>query len=205
MVNSKKPSTHAKYFYGKNWTKEQDLVFVNMLAWQADLGHRQTNPNRPSRVSLDYACGAVDVFAETSHPRQFYLDRLNVLCRRFYTFRRLLDEPGFTWNEVTNRVLAPKESWKKLIREDPFAKAYRHRGEPMWGYLMTIFEPSDESGYESDGESLGDRTADAVWRTMVTLVYLGPVESHPEVVAMSQAMTKEMSDIARLYPIRQGV
>ncbi|KAL0434095.1 UNVERIFIED_CONTAM: hypothetical protein Slati_2743800 [Sesamum latifolium] len=90
---------HRGIFYAKDWTKEQDVAFVNMLAWQAELGFKQTNPNCPNRVSLNYACSAIDVYAETSYPREFYLNRLDVLRRCFNTFRRILDEPGFTWNE----------------------------------------------------------------------------------------------------------
>ncbi|KAL0319840.1 UNVERIFIED_CONTAM: hypothetical protein Sradi_5245500 [Sesamum radiatum] len=110
MVTSKKPSLQAKYFYERGWTKEQDVAFINVLAWQAELGRKQINPHRPNEIALDNACSAVDVYADTSKPRDFYLSKLDILRQRYTTFRRILDEAGFTWNETTNRVLASKYS-----------------------------------------------------------------------------------------------
>ncbi|KAL0409556.1 UNVERIFIED_CONTAM: hypothetical protein Sradi_1890000 [Sesamum radiatum] len=185
MVNSKKQTTHAKFFYDRQWSKSQDVAFVNMLFDQARLGFRQSNPLRPNRISLDYATIAVNVFAETSHPREFYLNRLEVVRRRYNTFRRILDEPGFTWHEDTNRVLASKDAWKNLIRVVPFAKAYRYRGEPMWERLVSIFGPTVGGWYSTDDDSslaenmghseeYSDHDSD--------IVFLGPVESNLEVV-----------------------
>ncbi|KAL0366885.1 UNVERIFIED_CONTAM: hypothetical protein Sradi_3578600 [Sesamum radiatum] len=110
MVTSKKPSVQAKYFYRRGWTKELDVAFINVRAWQAELGHKQMNPRRPNKIASDYACSAVDVYSETSKPRDLYLRKLDILRQRYTTFRRILDEPGFSWNEATNLVLASKES-----------------------------------------------------------------------------------------------
>ncbi|KAL2238114.1 UNVERIFIED_CONTAM: hypothetical protein Sindi_1003100 [Sesamum indicum] len=64
----------------------------------------------------------------------------------------VLENDSFTWNEATNQMLGQREDWKKLIRQCPFAKAYRYIGEPSFPQVE-IFQlsPNYPNGGEGDG------------------------------------------------------
>ncbi|KAK4438811.1 hypothetical protein Salat_0215700 [Sesamum alatum] len=82
------------------------------------------------------------------------------------TFHGLLHDPVFTWRVETNRLIAEKDAWKRVFKQNLFAKAYRYRGEPKWRMLAVIFDPTQqwdeeteesEEVHESDGD--GDSSA----------------------------------------------
>ncbi|KAL0451628.1 UNVERIFIED_CONTAM: hypothetical protein Slati_1140900 [Sesamum latifolium] len=95
MSNNRRPEAQSKYFYSAGWTKDQNNAFMNMLAWQGEMGHKQTNPNQPNQFSLEFASKAVDHWSEKTILMATYINKLQTLRLRYDTYKRILDDPSF--------------------------------------------------------------------------------------------------------------
>ncbi|KAL0401178.1 UNVERIFIED_CONTAM: hypothetical protein Slati_4147700 [Sesamum latifolium] len=120
------------------------FVIAYKLCIRALRGHKQTDPERPDEEGITFAQEIINSAAEKDFSVEFYLTKLHLLRQRFTTFKRILEDPSFIWNAKSNRVIVPKETWSALFQENPFAKAYRFRGEPEWKMLRNIFSDEDE-------------------------------------------------------------
>ncbi|KAK4428807.1 hypothetical protein Salat_1180600 [Sesamum alatum] len=134
---------------------------------KARKGYTQRNPARPNGHALDFAIRNLEDFSGKNNPRDLYVRKLNLLRLLYDTFHCLLHDPAFTWRVETNRLIAEKDAWKRVYKQNLFAKAYRYRGEPKWWMLAVIFDPTGpwdeeteetEEVHESNGD--GDSSAD---------------------------------------------
>ncbi|KAK4426357.1 hypothetical protein Salat_1404300 [Sesamum alatum] len=120
---------------------------------------------------------------------EFYTTWLDFLRQRYEAFERLLKDPGFDWNPQTNRVIGSKETWDKLFRECPFAKAYWWLRERRYEQLRSIFE-GDETERVFCGEEERDGTSGAEGDVLF-LGYKDPDEEPHEVVDLGSSETDE--------------
>ncbi|KAL2237375.1 UNVERIFIED_CONTAM: hypothetical protein Sindi_0929200 [Sesamum indicum] len=103
---------------------------------------------------------AVNECARRSWSYDFFRFRLRLLGLRHDTFGKLLEEPNIKWNEEANRMFGTKEDWSRIIRENPFAKAYYYFGELKWEQLQEIFGGRVGPPYSETSEELGNFSFD---------------------------------------------
>ncbi|KAK4412551.1 hypothetical protein Salat_2902200 [Sesamum alatum] len=85
---------------------------------------------------------------------EFYIKKLKFARRRYEAFKLVIEDPAFSWNQDTNRVIAEANEWKRLFRVNTLVKAYCYRGEAQWSALRAIFERSGQADDDNDEESL---------------------------------------------------
>ncbi|KAK4421284.1 hypothetical protein Salat_2078900 [Sesamum alatum] len=143
MADKKRVKPQSKFFYTQKWTKEVDQAFINYLAWRAEHGYAQSNPDQTKLTALVFAQKAVNYDWDWDQGQQFYEGKLQLLRQRCTTFDAILQNPAFSWNTDTNKLQASKERWDAIVCDIPFANAYRWRGEAKWELLCKIFEGDD--------------------------------------------------------------
>ncbi|KAK4425204.1 hypothetical protein Salat_1714300 [Sesamum alatum] len=132
-------------FYSGRWTKYHDTAFINALCWKADKGFTQHDPLRPNKMALEFTSNVVTRMWNWKFNEETYAWHLERLRTRYLTFKAILENPAFVWDEERNVVHGTDDAWKALIMEHRCTNAYLKRGEPQWQNLQFIFE-QDEDG-----------------------------------------------------------
>ncbi|KAK4415944.1 hypothetical protein Salat_2701800 [Sesamum alatum] len=154
MGHRKKFKSQSKWFYTPNWPRHRDIRFISCLAWYPEFGHKQVDLDALDLEAIDFARDYINERAEHDYCVDFYLVKLHLLRQCYTTFKRIVDDPAFCWNPLTNRVVGSKASWDALFKENYFAKAYRYRGEALYKVLQSIFDPDyDVNEGASDGDA----------------------------------------------------
>ncbi|KAG6391011.1 hypothetical protein SASPL_148757 [Salvia splendens] len=66
-------------------------------------------------------------------------ERVDLLRKRYYTFKAVIRLRGTYWNQQTKAVVAPNESWDNMLKMNSFAGAYFYQEEPIWERLACVF------------------------------------------------------------------
>ncbi|KAK4413495.1 hypothetical protein Salat_2762100 [Sesamum alatum] len=117
MAAKKRVKPQSKFFYTRKWTKRVDQAFINCLAWQAERGYAQSNPDQTNLTALVFAQKAVNYDQDWDHDHEFYEGKLQLLRERYTTFDAILVNPAFIWDPEANKVQASKEGWDAIVRE----------------------------------------------------------------------------------------
>lgn len=102
------------FMYDLNWNEKVDNVFIEHLSLEARLGHFIW-PSKTSTSLLaakDYVCWRFE--QEWSY--KYCLRKLNLLEKRFSTFKWMLSIDGVKHDPETNALTAPDEVWKSILR-----------------------------------------------------------------------------------------
>lgn len=102
----------ADFFYKEAWTPELDGVIVECLIGLKDVAHwsKSVFPSWfifMAAEQIKYEAGVMFSVAELK-------DRVEVLRKRYKTFKAVLRIRGAYWDPTTKVVSAPEESWKQI-------------------------------------------------------------------------------------------
>ncbi|KAK4417478.1 hypothetical protein Salat_2573500 [Sesamum alatum] len=146
----KKPQ--RRYFYSGRWSKGHDHAFVTALAWKAMEGKTMEHPFQPNKEALEFASACVSTLYRWEFRPKTYAWHLDLLRKRYITFKAIVENPTFEWDAENNIVNGTREAWEALIRENPFGDAYVRRGDPEWENLKLIFRDVEGRPVFNGGE-----------------------------------------------------
>ncbi|XP_047938631.1 uncharacterized protein LOC125186324 [Salvia hispanica] len=70
-------------------------------------------------------------------------DRVDLLRKRYYTFKVVLRIRGACLDAPTKAIVAPADSWEKMLKMNAFAGAYFYQQEPICARLACVFGLDD--------------------------------------------------------------
>ncbi|KAG6425218.1 hypothetical protein SASPL_115645 [Salvia splendens] len=131
----------TEYLYQGQWSVVCDTILIDCL--ERMKGHIYWDmPLFPSWITLSAAAKLKNsvgvVFSEAELD-----ERVEILRKRYKTFKALVGTNGFRWDQPTKQIIASDEMWEKLISKNEFAGAYYHHDEPMFSQLAYIFGMND--------------------------------------------------------------
>ncbi|KAG6407498.1 hypothetical protein SASPL_130489 [Salvia splendens] len=131
----------AEFFYKGKWSPACDDALVDCLIMLKEERDVSTTvyPAWFLLTASDWIKNKVSVvFSE------FELkDRIDMLRKRYYTFKAVLRLRGAYWNPQMKAVVAPQESWDNMLKMNEFAGAYFYDEEPIWARLACVFRFDD--------------------------------------------------------------
>ncbi|KAG6427958.1 hypothetical protein SASPL_112206 [Salvia splendens] len=127
----------AEFFYKGKWSPACDDALVDCLIMLKEERGVSTTvyPVWFLLTASDWIKNKVSVvFSE------FELkDRIDMLRKRYYTFKAVLRLRGAYWNPQMKAVVAPQDSWDNMLKMNEFAGAYFYDEEPIWARLACVF------------------------------------------------------------------
>ncbi|KAG6389135.1 hypothetical protein SASPL_150594 [Salvia splendens] len=131
----------ADLFYKGKWSPACDDALVDcliMLKEERDVSNT-VYPSWFLLTASDWIKNKVSVvFSELE-----LNDRIQMLRKRYYTFKAVLRLRGAYWNPQMKTVVAPQESWDNMLKMNAFAGAYFYEEEPIWARLACVFGIDD--------------------------------------------------------------
>eukprot|EP00262_Sarcandra_glabra_P015579 TRINITY_DN4829_c0_g1_i1.p1 TRINITY_DN4829_c0_g1~~TRINITY_DN4829_c0_g1_i1.p1 ORF type:complete len:517 (-),score=80.66 TRINITY_DN4829_c0_g1_i1:227-1693(-) len=119
------------------WTPPRDAYFVELMIEQQNIGNRS---------SIGFKKEAWES-ALSDFNRKFGLQfdvgqlksHYSHLMRQHNIVKALLDQRGFSWDEVRQTVIADDDFWDRYLSAHPKAKTYRTKGLPLYDRLCILY------------------------------------------------------------------
>ncbi|KAG6415911.1 hypothetical protein SASPL_123330 [Salvia splendens] len=127
----------ADFFYTGKWSPACDDALVDCLIMLKE--ERDVTKNIYPAWFILTACDWIKNKVSVVFSELELTDRIEMLRKRYYTFKAVLRLRGAYWNPQLKAVVAPQESWDNMLKMNTFAGAYYYEEEPIWARLACVF------------------------------------------------------------------
>ncbi|KDO87093.1 hypothetical protein CISIN_1g009421mg [Citrus sinensis] len=129
------------------WTPEMDRYFIDLMLEQLSKGNRFDDPLFSKRAWKQMTSVFSAKFKFQYH-KDVLKNRYKTLRSLYRAVKSLLDQKGFSWDEMRQMVTADNTIWEEYIKEHPEARSYRIKTVPYYNDLCLIYgnKASEQKG-----------------------------------------------------------
>ncbi|KAG6392830.1 hypothetical protein SASPL_147058 [Salvia splendens] len=127
----------SEFLYKGKWSPACDDVLVDCLIMLKEENNLKAT-EFPSWILLT-ASAWIKNKACVNYSELELKERVDLLRKRYYTFKAVIRLRGAYWNQQTKAVVAPNESWDNMLKMNSFVGAYFYQEEPIWARLTCVF------------------------------------------------------------------
>ncbi|RDY06143.1 L10-interacting MYB domain-containing protein, partial [Mucuna pruriens] len=124
-----------------DWTPSMNRYLIDVMLEEVQKG------NKIDYVLNNQAWSKMVVLFKERFGKQFDKDYLKNCCKGleniYHNFRSLLEQRGFSWDEMQQMITAYDGVWDAYIKEHPDVHSYRNRRKPNYNDLCLIFGNSE--------------------------------------------------------------
>lgn len=102
------------FIYDLKWNRQTENTFIDYLSLEARIG-KFIWPSKIN-ISLLHAIDATNMQHNTDFSYCYGLTKLDLLEKRYKTFKWMLSLPGVVYDPVENLVSAPDVKWKFMLK-----------------------------------------------------------------------------------------
>ncbi|KAG6416036.1 hypothetical protein SASPL_123458 [Salvia splendens] len=129
--------SQSEFLHNGKWSPGCDDALVDCLIMLKEENNMSFTAC-PSRI-LGTASDWIKTKACVKFSELELKERVDLLRKRYHTFKAVIRLRGAYWNQHTREVVAPKESWDNMLKVNSFAGAYFYQEEPIWARLACLF------------------------------------------------------------------
>lgn len=133
--------------YRTVWTPEMDRYFIDLMLEQLSKGNRFDDPLFSKRAWKQMTSVFSAKFKFQYH-KDVLKNRYKTLRSLYKAVKSLLDQKGFSWDEMRQMVTADNTVWEEHIKVHPEARSYRIKTVPYYNDLCLIYgnKASEQKG-----------------------------------------------------------
>ncbi|XXG84967.1 hypothetical protein AAC387_Pa11g0161 [Persea americana] len=121
-----------------DWTLQRDACLVELLIEQQNAGNRSDTGWK--KEAWKYMVDAFNRRFGIDNNVQQLKSRIAQLKKNYNIVRQLLNQSGFSWNNILHVVVADDDVWDRYLLLHPEAKPFRKAGLPLFEELGTLFD-----------------------------------------------------------------
>ncbi|XP_023514334.1 L10-interacting MYB domain-containing protein isoform X1 [Cucurbita pepo subsp. pepo] len=144
------------------WTPEMDRYFIDLMLEQVNKGNR-FDEHLFSKRAWRFMISLFNAKFKFEYEKDVLKNRHKTLRNLFKAVKNLLDQRGFSWDEVRQMVTAENHVWDEYVKEHPEARSFRIKSIPYYNDLCIIYGGatvgqkgiySQESSHSGDNETM---------------------------------------------------
>ncbi|XP_031288021.1 L10-interacting MYB domain-containing protein [Pistacia vera] len=172
------------------WTPEMDQYFIDLMLEQLSKGNRFDDPLFSKRAWKQMTSLFSAKF-KFQYRKDVLKNRYKTLRSLYKAIKSLLEQKGFSWDEMRQMVTADNNVWEEYIKVHPDARTYRIKTVPYYNDLCLIY---GNKTIEQKGDNLPDSSSHLSEKEIVMVT---PLSSAVEDVnAIDEIMLNEDNKIS---------
>ncbi|KAL2345453.1 hypothetical protein Fmac_006738 [Flemingia macrophylla] len=120
------------------WTHEMDRYFVDLMLEQVAQG-RKFEDHLFSKRAWKYMSLKFNAKFNFQYEKDVLKNRHKTLRNLYRSIKNLLSQPGFSWDEKRDMVVADNHVWDEYLKVDANVRSYRVKSIPYFKDLCTIY------------------------------------------------------------------
>ncbi|KAH1071193.1 hypothetical protein AAZX31_03G197000 [Glycine max] len=120
------------------WTPEMDRFFINLMLEQVAQG-RKFEDHLFSKRAWKHMSLKFNAKFNFQYEKDVLKNRHKTLRNLYRGIKNLLAQPGFSWDEKRNMVIADNHVWDEYLTVDANVRSYRVKSIPYFEDLCTVY------------------------------------------------------------------
>lgn len=154
------------------WTPEMDRYFIDLMLEQVNKGNK-FDDHLFSKRAWKSMISLFNAKFRFEYEKDVLKNRHKTLRNLFKAVKNLLDQRGFSWDEVRQMVTADNNVWDEYVKAHPEARSFRIKSIPYYNDLCIIY---GDATAEHKGEN------EAMYTKPLGIASEGDVESLQEIM-----------------------
>ncbi|KAH0978192.1 hypothetical protein GBA52_027911 [Prunus armeniaca] len=137
------------------WTPEMDRYFIDLMLEQVCKGNK-FDDHLFSKRAWKHMTSLFDAKFKFPYEKDVLKNRHKTLRNLYKAVRNLLDQRGFSWDEMRQMVTADNNVWDEYIKVHPDARSFRIKTIPYYHDLCSIY---GDTGIEERSDNIPEESS----------------------------------------------